>query len=152
MLLNPILVLFSFIINNIKCYIVFPVEVLPKENYKTNYELNSPKDIISKEFINSFFTVLEIGTPIQRIPLLIKQKINDYIITSSHKMENAERNYTEKLIYDFSPNFLQKYKYFDENSSSSFLTTHCEKRKPYDESEKPIAEVICISKRNNIPI
>ena len=103
------------ILTTAKCYIVLPVELLPKENYKSEYDLNSPKDIMSKEFISSYYTELEVGDPSQKIPILIKQKTNDYIITRGQ----------------------------------------CEKRKPYDEPEKPIAEEVCgsnetISLYNNI--
>lgn len=139
-----ILFLILFLINSLFCYIVLPLEILPKENYFSKYELNSPKDIISKELISSFFTELEIGTPSQKIPILIKQKIDDYVITSSHQLKNPSRDYiSNKLIYDFSQNFLRKYKYFNENGSDTFSNFYCEKRKPYDENEKPIAEEIC---------
>jgi len=42
-----------FLINIINSYIAFNIELLPKNNYKTLYEQNTPKDIISKELISS---------------------------------------------------------------------------------------------------
>lgn len=140
------LFLVLLILNISKCYIVLPVELLPKENYKSEYDLNSPKDIMSKEFISSYYTELEIGDPTQKIPLLIKQKINDFIITSSNPLKDPKRDYTSnKLIYDFSKTFIEKYSYYNELKSNSIGKGECEKRKPYDEIEKPIAEEVCDS-------
>ena len=144
------------ILTTAKCYIVLPIELLPKENYKSEYDLNSPKDIMSKEFISSYYTELEVGDPSQKIPILIKQKTNDYIITSSNPLAEPKRDYTsKKLIYDFSKNFLEKYSYYDESKSKTISSGQCEKRKPYDEPEKPIAEEVCgsnetISLYNNV--
>lgn len=140
------------------CYIVLPVDLLLKENYKSEYDLNSPKDIMSKEFISSYYTVLEVGDPSQKIPILIKQKTNDYIITSSNPLEEPKRDYTsKKLVYDFSKSFLDNYSYYNELKSNSISKGQCEKRKPIDEPEKPIAEEVCgsnetISLYNNIDL
>ena len=138
--------LFIFIISKIHSYIVFNIELFPKENYKSNHPLNSPQDIISKELISSYFTEVEIGTSFQKIPLLIKQKMADYIITSIHQMINPKRDYSSnRYVYNLSQNFLQNHKFFDENSSSSFQMGKCEKRSPLDDSEKPLAELTCYS-------
>lgn len=132
------------IINASKCYIVLPVQLLPKENYKSEYDLNTPKDIMSKEFISSYYTELEVGIPSQTIPILIKQKTNDYIITSINPLENPKRDYTsKKLIYDFSEIFLEKYCYYNESKSNTKGLGQCEERTPLDEIEKPAAEVVC---------
>ena len=104
-----------FILNLIHCYIIFNLELLPKENYKTLYELNSPKDIISKELISSYFTEIELGTPFQKIPLIIKPKIADYVITSIHQMSNPKRDYkSKKYVYNLSSEFFQNHFFFDE--------------------------------------
>ena len=135
-----------YIINNTYCSIVFNLELLPKENSKTKYELNSPKDIIAKEIISSYFTEIELGTSFQKIPLIIKPKIADFIITSIHQMSNPEKDYTSnKYVYDLSPNFLQNHNFFDENISSTYKFSRCEKRSPLDEYEKPLAELTCYS-------
>ena len=47
-----------FLINNINSYIVCNIELFPKDNYKTLYEQNSPKDIISKELNYLFHLTL----------------------------------------------------------------------------------------------
>lgn len=49
-------------LQSIHSYVVLPVNILPKENYKSDYEANSPKDIMLKEFITSFYTEYEITT------------------------------------------------------------------------------------------
>ena len=134
------------IINNIYCYIVFNIELLSKENYNTLYELNSPKDIISKEIISSYYTEIELGTSLQKIPLIVKPKIADYVITSIHQMENPTKDYTNnKYVYNLSSNFLEKHFFFDEDKSDTYKLSKCEKRSPIDDMEKPLAELVCYS-------
>ena len=135
-----------FTLSFINCYIIYNLELLPKENYKTLYELNSPKDIISKELISSYFTEIEIGTSFQKIPLIIKPKIADYVITSIHQMENPKRDYkSKKYVYNLSSDFLQNHFFFDEKKSDTYNLISCEQRNPIDESEKPLAEQVCYS-------
>ena len=134
------LFIMTSILNLIHCYVVFNLDLLAKENYKTSYELNSPKDIISKEIISSYFTEIELGTSFQKIPLIIKPKIADYVVASIHQMENPTKDYTSnKYVYNLTQNF----NYFNENLSSSFNLVSCEKRSPLDEFEKPLAELTC---------
>ena len=136
----------ALVINNIYCYIVFNLELLSKKNYNTLYELNSPKDIISKEIISSYYTEIEIGTPLQKIPLIIKPKIADYVITSIHQMENPTKDYTNnKCVYNLSLDFLENYSFFDEDKSDTYKLSKCEKRSPIDDMEKPLAELVCYS-------
>ena len=135
---------FIFIISEIHSYIVFDLELLPKENYKSQYPPNSPKDIISKELISAYFTEVEIGTPSQKISLLVKPKIADYVITSIHQMENPKRDYrNNRFVYNFTPNVMENHKFFNENSSISFQSGKCDERSPIDETEKPLAELAC---------
>ena len=143
---NFIFFIFIIILNCIYCYIIFNLELLPKENYKTLYDQDSPKDIISKELISSYFTQIEIGKSFQKIPLIIKPKIADYVITSIHQMSEPKRDYTsKKYVYDLSKNFLLNNNFFDEKKSDTYTLTSCEQRSPIDESEKPLAEQVCYS-------
>ena len=143
---NFIFFIFIIILNCIYCYIIFNLELLPKENYKTLYDQDSPKDIISKELISSYFTQIEIGKSFQKIPLIIKPKIADYVITSIHQMSEPQRDYTsKKYVYDLSQNFLLNNNFFDEKKSDTYTLTSCEQRSPIDESEKPLAEQVCYS-------
>lgn len=137
--------LFLFKIKYLYSYIVLQIDTLSIDNYKSIYEPNSPKDKISKDFISTFFTELEIGTPIQKIPMLIKMKINDYVITSSYKLENPSQNFT-KLTYNFSKNFLNKYSFYNEKNSITFNSSVCRKRGIIDEDDNDlIAEEMCPS-------
>lgn len=148
MISNCYLLTFFLVLNlhSIHSYVVLPINILPKENYKSDYEANSPKDIMLKEFITSFYTEYEIGTEPQKIPMIIKQKINDYVVTSANPMTNPKRDYSEKVIYSLSENFLQKYKFFNESESSTVSLGTCKNRKPYDDDiEKPLAEQMCAS-------
>ena len=61
-----------------------PIHKMKKENYKSLYAPNSLKDRIYTEHCNPFFTKLEIGTPPQKIPVIVKYKTKDYVITSVH--------------------------------------------------------------------
>ena len=89
-------------------YIVLPVYKLKQENYISAYNPNSPKDIMYYEHHSSLFTEIEIGTPPQKIPLLIKVKENDYIITSMHHEEkNISSYYLNNTFYSFSDEFLE---------------------------------------------
>lgn len=133
----------------ISSYIVLPIETLKKENYKS-YRLNYTQDIIYSEYCSSFFTEIDIGTPSQKIPFLVKMKTNDYIISSIHSMEkNYTDDYSNKSTYDYSENFYKNYDYFNENKSSTFSSNFCEeRRKKYKddyEYEWPIAEETCSS-------
>ena len=138
--------LFSLNLHNIQSYVVLPVNILSKENFKSDYEANSPKDIILKEFITSFYTEYEIGTEPQKVPMIIKQKINDYVVTSANPMTNPKRDYSQKEIYSLSENFLQKYKFFNESETTTISSSTCKNRKPDDDDiEKPLAEQMCAS-------
>ena len=133
-------------INN---YIVLPIETLKKENYKlSSYEKNSPNDTIYFEYCSSLYTELEIGSPPQKIPMLVKIKSNDFIIGSVHPMSrNASSTFINKTVYDFSDNFLNNYDFFNENISSTFSSKYCEDREKkykYD-NDFLIAEETCSS-------
>ena len=111
-------------------YIVLPIELLKKENIKSPYSPNSPKDIIYYEQCNSFITELEIGTPPQKIPFLVTMKTDDFVISSINPMKkNATDYYISKTLYDLSPNFFKKYNFFNENKSNTFSSKICEDRR-----------------------
>ena len=130
-------------------YIVLPIYTLKKENYKSLYTPNSLQDRIYTDHCSPFFTELEIGTPSQKIPLLVKFKTNDYVITSVHPSKNNISDYyANKSLYDFSESFLKNYKYFDENSSETFESKSCQKRERYyryEDNERIAAEETCPS-------
>ena len=128
-------------------YIVLPVDTIGQENIKSPYSPNSLKDIMYREHCSPLFAELEIGTPTQKIPLIIKMKEHDYIITSVHKEnKNVSDYYINKTLYDLS----NKFNHFNENKSSTYLyIENCQKREHYYrydyEEEFPIAETTCPS-------
>ena len=127
-------------------YIVLPVDTIKQENIKSLYSPNTPKDIIYREHCSPLFTELELGTPVQKIPLIIKMKEIDYIITSVHqeKKENIPDYYINKTLYDLSDEF----NHFNENKSSTYhYIQKCQKREHYYryEDEWPVAETTCPS-------
>lgn len=134
------LILFHFIIH-INNYIVLPIYTLKNVNYKSlSYTKNSPEDIIVSEYRSSFYTELEIGNPPQKIPLLIKVKTNDYVITSIHPIEKSV-TYENKTVYDFSDNFLKNYDFFNENKSNTISYKYFRNRKKNKNSDDiPIAD------------
>ena len=128
-------------------YIVLPVDTINKDKIKSLYSPNSPQDIIYREHCSPLFTELEIGTPTQKIPLIIKIKENDYIITSVHQENKTVPDYyINKTLYDLS----DKFNYFNENISDTYrYIENCQKREHYYryeyEDEYPIAETTCPS-------
>jgi len=126
-------------------YIVLPVDTVKQENLKSFYSPNSPKDIIYREHCSPLFAEIEVGTPPQKIPLIIKIKENDYVITSVHQEEkNISDYYNDKTLYDLSAQF----NHFNENNSNTYrYIESCQKREHFYryEDEWPIAETTCPS-------
>jgi hypothetical protein len=128
-------------------YIVLPVDTINQENIISLYSPNSPQDIIYREHCSPLFAELEIGTPTQKIPLIIKIKENDYVITSVHKVNKTVPDYyINKTLYDLS----DKFNHFNENNSNTYhYIENCQKRENYYryeyEDEWPIAETTCPS-------
>ena len=102
------------------CHIILPIYSFPKEIYKLVYEHNSIKDFLYSEFKTVFYTILDIGTPPQNIPLLINIETNSFGITSIYP---NKINITNKIyLFNFTENFFinNNYSYFNENKSVSF--------------------------------
>ena len=138
-----LLLIFLDILIYIYNYIVLPIDTINQENIKSLYSPNSPQDIIYREHCSPLFAELEIGTPTQKIPLFIKIKENDYIITSVHQEEkNVSDYYINKTLYDLSAQF----NYFNENNSNTYrYIESCQKREHFYryEYERSIAETTC---------
>ena len=124
-----------FLIHYFYCTIVLPIETLPRENYKLTYEINSTKDIMDQENRNSFFTIFEMGVPVQKVPLIIKPKTNFYTITSFNSVPNTTM--PEITKFNLSENFFKTYDFYDEKKSNSHTLNWCR------ESEFYIAEECC---------
>ena len=122
-------------------YIVLPVDTIKQENIKSLYSSNTPKDIIYREHCSPLFAELEIGTPTQKIPLIIKMSEIDFIITSAHQeeKENIPDYYINKTLYNLS----EAFNHFNENNSGTYnYIKNCQKRERYYryEGDWPIAE------------
>ena len=91
-------------INHIFSKIVLPLSILPRENYKLVYQNNSPSDIIDSENRKSFYTVFQLGDPIQKVPLLINPTSNFYFINS---IEYINYTSSEYFRYNFPKTFYQ---------------------------------------------
>ena len=121
---NNILVILLFLLNwniHIINKIILPIETLSSDNYKITLN-NSHRRIMELSLYKNIFTILEIGTPIQKIPLIIDSKEHIFEITSfSHNNKNIYNT-----IYNLSSIF-NKYDFYKENDSSSFKTEGCHK-------------------------
>ena len=109
-------------INHIFSKIVLPIQLLPRENYRLIYPQNSPSDIIDNENRKTFYTIFQIGNPIQRVPLLIKPTSDKYLITN---ISNVNNNSIDFKKYNFSKNFLSEYDYYSEAKSISSKLNWC---------------------------
>ena len=118
-------------------YIVLPIKILPKENYRSSYEINSPKDIINNEYLSTFFTELEMGDPVQKVPLLLKPEVSSYIITSINSIENST-SYKYVNTFNLSKSFfsIDNYTFYNEKKSNSFILNNCDYGRFYEAEEQ----------------
>lgn len=116
-----ILILFSLNSSiNIICKIIFPIETLSLDNYIIPLNISSHKINMKYSLWKKIYTVLEIGSPIQKVPLFIDTRENTFEITSFSPINTI--NY--HLVYNLSSIF-NKYDFFKENKSSTFKTNGC---------------------------
>ena len=128
--------LIIFIIKIFHSYIILPIDILPIENYKLQYDINSPKYIINNEYRQLFFTELEMANPTQKIPLLLKTEASYFIITSINSKENCT-SYQYRDNFNFSESFLTKnnYTFYNEKKSDSYILNNCDYPKVYQAEE-----------------
>ena len=135
MLLNLIFIL---ILNAcFKSEIVLPIKTLPLENYKlfNNNKTNFEK-IINPLYQTQFYTIIQMGQPLQTIPLLIKFEPNLLIITSINSIKNSS-SYKYRDTFNFSESFFitNNFKYYDEKKSGTFILNKCDYGKFYEAEE-----------------
>ena len=123
-----------FFLNHIYCIIVLPIDTLPRENYELIYDINSPKDIMDQENRNSFFTIFEMGFPVQKIPLIINPKLNFYVITSIFPVPNITISKSHQK-YNFADDFFDEYDFYNENKSNSSIFNWCRESEYYNAEE-----------------
>ena len=127
MSINNILIkitIFSFI-NNVLSRIVLPLKILPRNNYKLLYPINSSYDLIDNENRQSFYTVFEIGKPKQIIPMILKPKSNFFILTNiCSNLTNI--TFDDFFIkYNFSKEFMSEYDYYCSLKSNTSILNYC---------------------------
>ena len=78
MLLNILLII---LLNKFtQSVVVLPIYLFPKENYKHNTKnLSLFEKTIDLLYKSHFYTSIELGDPIQKIPVLIKTELNSFI-------------------------------------------------------------------------
>jgi hypothetical protein len=120
-------------------YIVLPLEKLPQENYKSSYdkEKEPHKTFINNQYQSIFFTYLEMGTPSQTVPLLLKTEVSSYIITSINSIKNST-SYKYRDTYNFTESFFNKnnHKFYNESKSNSFILNDCDYGRFYEADEQ----------------
>ena len=137
MLLN---ILLTILLNKFtQSVIVLPIYLLPKENYKHNTKnLSIYEKTIDSLYKSHFYTLLELGDPIQKIPVLIKTELNSFIINSFNSIKNSSSyNYID--TFNISELFYinNNFSFYDEKKSKSFILNKCDYSKFYE------AEQIC---------
>ena len=118
-----LLILILFLLNssiNVICKIIFPIETLSSDGCVIPSNISSHKITMKYSLWKKIYTVLEIGTPIQKVPLFIDTKNNTFEITSF----SPENTINYHLVYNLSSIF-NKYDFFKENKSSTFKTNGC---------------------------
>ena len=120
--INIIILFFILIVNDYS--IILPVEILSLNNYQINNN-HSHSNFINNCFCNELFAIFELGSPIQKVPLLLKENNIKYEISSSIFQNNIS-SIPFSLKYNMS-NLLKLYDFFNENFSSTFKTEGCEK-------------------------
>ena len=131
----------------IKSYIILPLDTVKPENIISPYIPNSVEDLMFTEYVSPFYTEIEIGSPTQKIPLLIEIRSNDFVITSIYKMEDSKSSYYyyNKTLFDFSE-ILRGRNFFSEKISYEFNSNICmnrEKYYKYYEYETAVSEETC---------
>ena len=120
---NKILIIIIIIkcITNSLSKIFLPIETLSFDNYIISPNISTHELQIKSLLSKNIFTILQIGTPIQKIPLLINTKEHFFEITSYTPL-NTNNNYN--INFNLSSIFI-KYDFFKENNSLSYKTNGC---------------------------
>lgn len=133
-LFELLIIIFEFV--NIKPYITLSLDTINPENIKSPYTKNSIHDLMFSEYVSPLFTEMEIGSPTQKIPLLIEPKTNDFVITSIYPKEDSNSSfYLNKTLFDFSE-ILKGRNFFNEKKSNTFNSEMCKNREIYYEFSK----------------
>lgn len=114
-----VIILFLIKLELIECIIVIPFEQLSEDNYRKNNQ-TSHSYIIQKYFLKDLYTIFEVGTPSQKVPLFLRINQYNFEITSSIFEKEISYFYKYNLT-----NFFKLYSSFNEEQSKTFETEGC---------------------------
>ena len=123
------LILYFFIkYKFIESKVIFPINTSNEENYiiKNNENNISHSNIIKSYFFNILYATFEIGTPSQKVSLIINSQKKDYKIINY----NSYNNTNDKISYN----------YFNESKSITYKTEGCKETTIFEN-----VEIICKS-------
>ena len=121
-----LMLIFLLFISNVQnsiCMIVIPIESLNEDNYMIEND-NSHVNTIKKYLFKDLYTLLEIGTPMQKIFLFIRINNQDFYLISKTSFENKK----EEDLFNYKYNLSNLYKVFDlfnEKNSISYIKQDC---------------------------
>ena len=116
-------IIFFIFLKFYKCMIVIPIENLDKVNYILE-QGNSHSNIIKNYYFKDLYTILEIGTPIQKVFLFIRTNHQDYEIISKTSYNNKNIGELVNNKYNLY-NIFQNYNLFNEKKSLSYISVGC---------------------------
>ena len=120
---NIIISIFIYIFKFITCSIYIQIETLQEKNYANFFNANNNNhiNIIKKNYFNELYTILDIGSPLQKIFLFIKTTNQDYnIISSKTYMERNNKNNKYNLI-----EFYKEFNLYNEKESKTYFNEGC---------------------------
>ena len=130
MVKNLILLILTILLflNQAFSRIVLPLKILPRENYKLLYPENSTYDLIDNENRQSYYTIFELGSPKQYVPVIIKPKSNFYLLNNVCYNSTSMNNSSDEDVFvkfKFSEEFISKYDYFCDTKSKTVKLNFC---------------------------
>ena len=131
-------ILLIIILNKfITSVIVLPIYELPKENYKKDTKnLSYIEKSISSLYKSHFYTIIQLGNPLQKIPLILKPESNSFIINSFNSIPNSTiYNYMDTFNITESFYINNNFSFYNETKSNSFLLNKCDYSKFYKAEE-----------------
>ena len=105
------------------CMIIIPIKTLREDNYIFKSD-NPHKNIMKNYFFKELYTILEIGTPFQKIFLFISTKNQDYQVISKTAFKDKNINNLINYKYNLS-NIYYLYNLFNEQNSKTYKLDNC---------------------------
>ena len=109
--ISKIFLILYFLIKSkyIESAVILPINIFNERNYsKNNENYISHSNIIKHYYFNKLYTTFEIGTPSQKVHLIINSHIQEYKIINSN-------SYNKTNLFNF----------FNESKSTTYKTEGC---------------------------